>query len=542
MGVTKCVLQGLPSKPHPIKVETFVNALSSLAISGGVDSMALAVLCSLMKNALTRTDAYRELPDHFPLKVDFKAFVVDHGVRDGSSHEAEAVANVLEERGISTQVLKIEWPGGNSPKELSNFESLARKYRYQALGQACLSSGINSLLVAHHQDDQAEGVLMRLINGHRKVGLGGMKNESGIPECDGIHGVYESGNHEYLVHTPNGKSIHRSTKFSLENERSQAQLLVETGGVRIYRPLLGMSKESLIATCEFEWMEWFEDHTNKDPSLTTRNAIRHISTLTERIVAKCEARNFETRSGKLSVRFPDLSTFPFPPGTTEKEKTFIAAKVIRRFTDLVTPAQSVAISALHKSVQWIFPELFQNPDMRRPSAFTIGGVQFDSVVRFTSTISPLKPTWVLSREVPKASPLSDHLQTLIPPSKFDLWSPWFLYDRRFWICLNNRTENTLLIRLLQPSDIAQIRDKHPKVMQKLENTLKRLAPGKIRWSLPVILWKGAHEAEDTVVALPTLDWNCMPVKGLLKWKIRYKKIYTEGMSECINKLAQGQVL
>lgn len=53
-----------------------------LAISGGVDSMALAALCSQLQGS--RDDS-----------VDFHAFVVDHGARPESSQEARNVSQAL---------------------------------------------------------------------------------------------------------------------------------------------------------------------------------------------------------------------------------------------------------------------------------------------------------------------------------------------------------------------------------------------------------------------------------------------------------------
>jgi tRNA(Ile)-lysidine synthase len=62
--------------------------LAGLAISGGVDSMALATLCSMLLHDKSRAT-----------KLRFKAFVVDHGVREGSNEEATAVSIELEARG-----------------------------------------------------------------------------------------------------------------------------------------------------------------------------------------------------------------------------------------------------------------------------------------------------------------------------------------------------------------------------------------------------------------------------------------------------------
>lgn len=70
--------------------------LLGLAISGGVDSMALAALCSQVQSTYPGTghDRLASLE-----KIKFRAFVVDHGVRAGSTAEANSVAGLLEGRG-----------------------------------------------------------------------------------------------------------------------------------------------------------------------------------------------------------------------------------------------------------------------------------------------------------------------------------------------------------------------------------------------------------------------------------------------------------
>ena len=61
--------------------------MSGIAVSGGVDSMALACLCNKMK----RESAGDQLT--------LKAFVVDHKLRSDSSREATVTRSRLEELG-----------------------------------------------------------------------------------------------------------------------------------------------------------------------------------------------------------------------------------------------------------------------------------------------------------------------------------------------------------------------------------------------------------------------------------------------------------
>jgi len=58
-----------------------------IAVSGGVDSMALAHLCTQLR------DAHKANQDS--ARPRFRAFIVDHRAREGSAVEAKAVAKKL---------------------------------------------------------------------------------------------------------------------------------------------------------------------------------------------------------------------------------------------------------------------------------------------------------------------------------------------------------------------------------------------------------------------------------------------------------------
>src|SRR5690606_14551927 len=111
----------------------------AVAVSGGADSMALT-LC-----------AAAWAPDKI------LALTVDHGLRAGSAAEAATVARWLAARGVPHRVLA--WSG---PKPATGLQEAARDARHALLREACTAAGIGALLLAHHQHDQMETVLMRL--------------------------------------------------------------------------------------------------------------------------------------------------------------------------------------------------------------------------------------------------------------------------------------------------------------------------------------------------------------------------------------------
>lgn len=122
----------------------------AIAVSGGSDSMALALLAS-------------------NLKLDIIAITVDHGLRPESNSEAKTVGNWLKKHDIQHVIL--QWDG---TKPTSNIQSEARNARYELMSDFCYKNKIKTLLVAHTMDDQAETVLLRLMRGSGVDGLSGI--------------------------------------------------------------------------------------------------------------------------------------------------------------------------------------------------------------------------------------------------------------------------------------------------------------------------------------------------------------------------------
>lgn len=121
----------------------------AVAVSGGADSMALALLLAGWGQPT--------------------ALIVDHGLRPASAFEAALAAARLTSLGIAARVLPcLDLTPGPAAAER------ARDARYAALAGACRASGHPDLLVAHHARDQAETVLLRRRAGSGPAGLAGM--------------------------------------------------------------------------------------------------------------------------------------------------------------------------------------------------------------------------------------------------------------------------------------------------------------------------------------------------------------------------------
>lgn len=130
-----------------------------LAVSGGPDSLALLLLAAAARPG------------------NVQAATVDHGLRPGSREEAQAVAGICERLGVPHAVLAIDW----DLPPASAIQEQARTVRYGALAEWMAELGLSALLTAHHLDDQAETLMMRLNRGSGVRGLGAMRPSGPLP-------------------------------------------------------------------------------------------------------------------------------------------------------------------------------------------------------------------------------------------------------------------------------------------------------------------------------------------------------------------------
>jgi tRNA(Ile)-lysidine synthase len=133
-----------------------------VAVSGGPDSLALLLLA------------------HAALPGRVAAATVDHGLRPESAAEAEAVARLCAERGVPHHILaaRVEPIG-------EGLQAAARAARYAALAEWMDKEGLGLLATAHHSDDQAETLLMRLNRGSGVAGLAGVRATGPMPGTSG---------------------------------------------------------------------------------------------------------------------------------------------------------------------------------------------------------------------------------------------------------------------------------------------------------------------------------------------------------------------
>lgn len=186
----------------PSRIDALLSPLASvrlplIAASGGPDSTALLVMAA-------EWGTRRATP--------IAAATVDHGLRPEAAAEAAAVAALCERLAVPHKTLA--WTG---PKPKTRIQERAREARYRLLAQHARTIRADAIVTAHHADDQAETVLLRLLRGSGIAGLRGMEPRS------------------------------------------------EREGVALIRPLLGVQKADLVTFCIARGVPFAEDPSNADP-------------------------------------------------------------------------------------------------------------------------------------------------------------------------------------------------------------------------------------------------------------------------------------
>lgn len=96
-------------------------------------------------------------------------------MRPQSAAEAALVETLCARLGVEHSILKLELNPGTA------IQARARTARYATLGNWLGDKGLSALVTAHHADDQAETLLMRLMRGAGVRGLAAMRPVAVVP-------------------------------------------------------------------------------------------------------------------------------------------------------------------------------------------------------------------------------------------------------------------------------------------------------------------------------------------------------------------------
>lgn len=141
----------------------------AVAYSGGRDSSALL---------------HASLAAAAPLGVEVVALHVHHGLHpDADAWLAHCAAQCRRWATRGQPVTFDHRRLAGAPRRGDSIEAWARQGRYAALHEMALAHGARLVLLAHHQRDQAETVLLQALRGAGAAGLAGMPR---IAERDGI--------------------------------------------------------------------------------------------------------------------------------------------------------------------------------------------------------------------------------------------------------------------------------------------------------------------------------------------------------------------
>ncbi|MEW6678350.1 MAG: tRNA lysidine(34) synthetase TilS [Pseudomonadota bacterium] len=180
------------------------DARLAVAYSGGLDSTVLLHALA----ALAREGRGFRL----------SALHVHHGLSPRADAWADHCQATCDALGVPLRIERVQ-----VNRVGDGLEAAARKARYQVFARV----GVDAVALAHHQDDQAETVLLQLERG------GTLRGMAAMPE---------------------------------------ARELVP--GVLLLRPLLALDRAHLLAYAKSRGLAWVEDESNQDQGLT-RNLLRH---------------------------------------------------------------------------------------------------------------------------------------------------------------------------------------------------------------------------------------------------------------------------
>ena len=143
-----------------INISIFEGKKVGIALSGGRDSMCLL---SVLKDA----------------GITPIAIHIEHGIRgEASISDMHFVEDYTKQHGIELKTYRVDAPKLAKEKNIS-LEQAARLARYDIFEKLIKDEVVDFIALAHHANDQAETILMRILRGTGIRGLEGMQIISG---------------------------------------------------------------------------------------------------------------------------------------------------------------------------------------------------------------------------------------------------------------------------------------------------------------------------------------------------------------------------
>ena len=137
-----------------------------VAVSGGVDSLALLDICTQIQPQLA---------------VSFHIATLDHGLRGlAGVQDAQYVVQVAQDAGLPVHQNTVDTLAYAAAHNLGT-ELAARQLRYDWLADVACSVANGVIVTAHHANDQAETLLMHILRGSGLRGLRGMQTIGTVP-------------------------------------------------------------------------------------------------------------------------------------------------------------------------------------------------------------------------------------------------------------------------------------------------------------------------------------------------------------------------
>jgi tRNA(Ile)-lysidine synthase len=131
-----------------------------VAVSGGPDSVALLRVLWMLRN-------------DFDLRLEVAH--LEHGIRgEEAKEDARFVAEMADRLALPFHLREVEIPRLKAERGKGNLEAIGREERYRFFAEVAGERGLRKIATGHTRDDQAETVLMRLLRGSGRKGLGAM--------------------------------------------------------------------------------------------------------------------------------------------------------------------------------------------------------------------------------------------------------------------------------------------------------------------------------------------------------------------------------